>query len=115
MTRDQKAHEVNKELINLMMEKFGVTYDDIISHLDENKRWIIDGKDWYLHYTFTSEEADEFRKKGVDLIRKRLRCSKKEANSEMSWWYLFTGLTISDDTPENPYPIIAPLYNKDKK
>ena len=113
MTREQKAYEVNKELINLMMEKFGVTYDDIISHLDENKRWIIDGKDWYLYYSFTMDEATEFRKKGVDLIRKRLRITKKEAEKEMSWWYLFTGLTISDDSIDKPYPIIGDLYKKD--
>ena len=113
MTREQKAHEVNKELINLMMGKFGITYDDIISNLDENKRWIIDGKDWYLYYSFTSDEATEFRKKGVDLIRKRLRITKKEAEKEMAWWYLFTGLTISDDSVDKPYPIIGDLYKKD--
>ena len=114
MTREEKAHSVNIEFINLMMEKFNITYDDIISHLDEDKRWLIDGKDWYLYYSFTSDEANEFRKKGIDLIRKKLRISKKEAEKEMAWWYLFTGLTISDDTPDKPYPIISPLYKKKK-
>ena len=47
------------------MEKYNITYDDIISHIDENKRWIIDGKNWFQYYTFTKAEADEFRKKAV--------------------------------------------------
>lgn len=115
LTHDEKAHELNKELINLMMEKFGVTYDDIISHLDENKRWLIDGKDWYLYYSFTSNEANEFRKKGVELIRKKLRLTKKAAEKEMAWWYLFTGLTISDDTIDKPYPIIGALDKDNQK
>lgn len=114
-THDEKVHELNKELINLMLEKFGVTYDDIISHLDEDKRWLIDGKDWYLYYSFTSDEANEFRKKGVELIRKKLHLTKKAAEKEMAWWYLFTGLTISDDSTDKPYPIIGALDKDNQK
>ena len=39
--------------------------------------------------------------------------TKKEAEKEMAWWYLFTGLTISDDSVDKPYPIIGDLYKKD--
>lgn len=114
LTREEKAHQINIDLINLMMEKFGITYDDIMSHLDDKKRWKIDGKDWYQYYSFTKAEADEFRKKGVDLIRKKLNITKKSAEKEMAWWYLFTGLTISDDSINEPYPIIGKVYNNEK-
>jgi hypothetical protein len=78
----------------MMMEKFNITYDDIISHVDEDKRWVIDGKDWYQYYTFTEDEEAEFRKKAIDLIRKRLRCSKGYAEDQFAWWNLNIGLSV---------------------
>ena len=97
MTYDDKIKNLNMELINMMMEKYNLTYDDILSHVDENKRWIIDGKDWFQYYTFTEEEADEFREKAIELIKKRLRCSKANAKNEFSWWNLMYGLSVVRD------------------
>ena len=100
--KDEKISKLNQDLINLMMERFNITYDDIISHLDENKRWLIDGKDWFSYYQFSKEEAEDFRKKAVDLIKKTLRCSKAAAQREFSWWNLSIGLSVKPDneTPD---------------
>ena len=112
MNKQEKIHQLNVDLINLMMEKYSITYNDIISNLDENKQWLIDGKNWFQYYTFTQAEADEFRKKAVDLIKKSLRCAKSEAEREFSWWFLDIGLAISDDTQDKPYEIIGRLNKK---
>ena len=104
MTRDEKVKQLNKDLINLMMEKYGITYDDILSHVDSDKRWVIDGQDWFVHYTLTKTEEEEFRKKAVDLIKKRLGVSKAYAENEFSWWNLSIGLRVIDEqeqTEEN--------------
>ena len=96
MDRQDKIHALNVELINMMLEKHGITYDTIIANRDENKRWIIDGKDWYSHYTMTKSEYEEFRKKAVALIAKKLKLNKKVAEEEFSWWFLHIGLNIEE-------------------
>ena len=96
MNRQDKIHSVNVELINMMLEKHGITYDTIIANCDENKRWLIDGKDWYYHYTMTKSEYDEFRKKAIALIAKKLKLNKKVAEEEFSWWFLNIGLVIEE-------------------
>ena len=96
MNKENKIHEVNVELINMMLEKYGITYDTVVANLDENKRWIIDGKDWYSHYTLTKAEYEEFRKKAITLISKKLKCNQKVAGNEFSWWFLNIGLTVEE-------------------
>ena len=96
MNRQDKIHALNVELINMMLEKHGITYDTIIANRDENKRWVIDGKDWYSYYTMTKSEYEEFRKKAVALIAKKLKLNKKVAEKEFSWWFLQIGLNIEE-------------------
>lgn len=96
MNRQDKIHALNVELINMMLEKHGITYDTIIANRDENKRWVIDGKDWYSYYTMTKSEYEEFRKKAVALIAKKLKLNKKAAEEEFSWWFLHIGLNIEE-------------------
>ncbi len=96
MNKESKINALNVELINMMLEKHGITYDTIVTNLDENKRWLIDGKDWYSYYTLTKPEYEEFRKKAVALIMKKLKYNKKAAENEFSWWYLHIGLSIEE-------------------
>ena len=94
MKRSEKVHDINVKLVNLMMSKYGITYDDIISHLDESKQWLIDGKNWSDYYTLTNDEFINFKKEAIEIIRKGLRCSKDYAGKEFSWFYLYTGLSV---------------------
>ena len=96
MSRQDKIHGVNVELINMMLEKHGITYDTVVANRDENKRWLIDGKDWYSHYTMTKTEYEEFKKKAVALIAKKLKLNKKAAEEEFSWWFVNIGLDIEE-------------------
>ena len=96
MNKESKIDALNIELINMMLEKHGITYDTVVANLDENKRWLIDGKDWYSYYKLTRTEYEEFRKKAVALIMKKLKYSKKGAEKEFSWWYLYIGLSVEE-------------------
>ena len=101
--KKNKEHLCNVDLINKMMEKYAITYDDIISNVDEEKKWIIDGENWCDHYTLTEEEAKAFREWGINHIAKVLRIPKREAKEEFAWWYLSYGLKVirkeaEDDT-----------------
>ena len=94
--KKDKLHKLNGELIDLMMKKYGITFADIEKNLDKDGRWLIDGKDWFMHYTLTKDEEDAFRKEAISLIAKRLKLSKKAAEQEFSWWYLYIGLSVED-------------------
>lgn len=95
--KQDKIHQLNTELVDLMMKKYGITFAEIEKHLDKDGRWLIDGQDWFKHYTFTKDEEAAFRKEAIDLIAKRLKMSKKAAAQEFSWWYLFIGLSLEED------------------
>lgn len=101
MNRENKLTKLNEDLINLMMEKYNITYNDIKSNLDENGRWLIDGEDWFRYYTFTPEEYEEFRKKSIGLIRKTMRWSKSTSEKEFAWWNLAIGLSVKHQETNN--------------
>ena len=39
---------------------------------------------------------DEFKKKAIALIAKKLKLNKKVAEEEFSWWFLNIGLNIEE-------------------
>lgn len=96
--KQDKIHQLNAELVDLMMKKYGVTFAEIESHLDKDGRWLIDGQDWFRHYTFTKDEQEAFRQEAIALIAKRCKMSKKAAAQEFSWWYLYIGLSLEEDS-----------------
>ena len=85
MARRDKIQEVFVELINLQLEPHGKTYVDVKK--DPN---------WYMNYATTRENEQSFMKVGTDIIRKKLRMSKKQAEMEMSWFILQWGLTTKE-------------------
>lgn len=85
MTRRDKIQEVFVELINLQLEPHGTTYSNVKK--DPN---------WYMNYATTRENEQSFMKVGTDIIRKKLRMSKKQAEMEMSWFILQWGLTTKE-------------------
>jgi hypothetical protein len=85
MARREKIQEVFVELINLQLEPHGKTYTDVKK--DPN---------WYMNYSTTRENEQSFMKVGTDIIRKKLRMSKKQAEMEMSWFILQWGLTTKE-------------------
>lgn len=94
MTRNEKIHKLNVDLINLMMKSFNITYDDIKSNLNTNKQWLIDGKDWFDYYCLSEKEYNIFKDSAIKLIQNVLKISKKSANNEFAWWYINVGLSI---------------------
>ena len=84
MDKREKQREVFIKLINKQLEPFGVNYNDVKSD-----------PDWYMRYRITPEQEQEFIEWGIDLIRKKLKMSKKMAEQEMSWFILQWGLTTN--------------------
>ena len=87
LTREQKREKAVVDLINQMFIIAGhnVTYDDIL------------GKDkWFMEYSMTVEQGEEFREWGEKYLRKNLKVNKKQAESEMMWFNLQWGLTYSN-------------------
>lgn len=85
MNKRDKTKEVFVELVNLQLEPHGKTYDDVIGD-----------PEWYMKYNTTRESEKKFMESGVEILRNRLRMSKKLAEQEMSWFILQWGLTTNE-------------------
>lgn len=85
MKRD-KQREVFIKLIDMQMAQHGLTYEDIKN--DPN---------FYANYTTTPDNERKWREEGIELIRKELKLSKKNAETEMSWVVLQWGLSIPSE------------------
>jgi len=84
MDKREKQREVFIELVNKQLEPFDVTYKEVSSD-----------PDWYMRYRVTADQEQAFIEWGVELIRKKLRMTKKMARMEMSWFILQWGLTTN--------------------
>lgn len=85
MTKEDK---VVVDLINKMFEIAGheVTYEDIINRKDA----------WYTDWTMTVEQNEQWKKWGVEYLRKALRLRKDRAERQMGWFSMNYGLKFSD-------------------
>lgn len=82
MDKRKKQKEVFIELVNLQLQPFEKTYEDVKGD-----------PEWYMKYKTTREEEKLFTEKGVKLISKKLNLTKRLAEQEMSWFILQWGLT----------------------
>ena len=83
----EKYDKAVKELINEMFRIAGhnVTFEDIKDRKD----------DWYLQWTMTREEYDEWIEFGIEYLRKKFRWNKSMAKKEMGMVGLNWGLKFS--------------------
>lgn len=93
--KNMTEFKVNKNnliehLINKMLEKHKVDFNFVLKNPE------IEGQDWFMYYTFTEEEAEEFKKWAILVIKKALKCRKKIAEKEFSWFNLAYGLKIEE-------------------
>ena len=88
LSREEKRNKAVVDLINQMFIIAGhdVTYDDIKDRKD----------DWYTEWTMTTLQFEEWKKWGVDYLRKNLKVNKALAEKEMMWFNLQFGLKYSD-------------------
>ena len=87
-TREQKREQALIDIINQMFIIAGhqVTYEDIKDRKDA----------WYSEWTMTVQQAEEWKKWGVDYLRKNLKVNKALAEKEMMWVSLQWGLKFSN-------------------
>ena len=85
MSKRDKTREVFIELVNLQLTPHNKTYEDVVGD-----------PEWYMKYNTTREDEKHFMKAGVDLIKTKLKMTKKLAEQEMSWFILQWGLTTSE-------------------
>ena len=107
LTRQQREEQLIEELIDNMLEPYGVT-----------KRWLMDntekeyGKDgkvismkingveWYHYYTWTETQETEWINWAVSRVRKELRFTKSYATRYVAMLNLNYGLkTIKNEQP----------------
>lgn len=84
LTKEQKREKAVVDIINQMFIIAGhdVTYDDIKDRKDN----------WYIEWTMTIEQSDEWRAWGVNYLMKLFKVNKKFAETEMAWMNLMWGL-----------------------
>lgn len=86
-----QKREIVTALINKMLEKHGVTMDDLIL-----KGEVIDGENWYNHYTWSKEEEEAWIKWSKDFLKNNVspKLSKKQVNEEIAMFHLNFGLKM---------------------
>ena len=84
-----KQQEMPKNLIDKMFELAGhlLRYEDVVGRQDN----------WFQQYTMTQDQNDEWRKWGVEYLRKKKRWTKKMAEREMAMVDLSCGLKIEKE------------------
>jgi hypothetical protein len=88
LSREEKREKALIDIINQMFVIAGhdVTFDDIKDRKD----------DWFTDWTMTTAQAEEWKKWGVDYLRKELKMNKGLAEKEMMWVNVQWGLRYSD-------------------
>ena len=88
LSREQKREQAVIDLINQMFIIAGhqVTYDDIKDRKDA----------WYAEWEMSVEQSEEWKKWGVEYLRKNLKVNKAMAEREMLWFNLQYGLKYSN-------------------
>lgn len=84
-TKRDKTKEVFVELVNLQLAPHGKTYEDVVGD-----------PEWYMKYNTTRDAEKAFQEQGVEILRNKLRMTKKMAQQEMSWFILQWGLTTNE-------------------
>ena len=84
MNKRDKQRQVFIKLVNKQLEPHGKLYEDVVND-----------PEWYMRYKTTREDEINFQKAGIEILRKKLKMSKKLAEQEMSWFILQWGLTTS--------------------
>jgi hypothetical protein len=86
-----KQEKINLAIIALINEMFkiaghSVTFDDIKDRKD----------DWYSQWTMTEAEYDQWKKWGIEYLRKNLKMDKTIAEREMAMVGLNWGLKFAE-------------------
>jgi hypothetical protein len=88
LSREQKQEQAAIDLINQMFTIAGheITYDDIKGRQDN----------WFQEWTMTVTQSEQWKKWGVEYLRKKFRISKAAAEHQMAWVNLQWGLKYND-------------------
>jgi hypothetical protein len=88
LTTQQKREIFVEDVINKMFEIAGhpITFNDIKDRKD----------DWYTQWTMSVEQNDEWKKWGIEEMKKRFRYNKKWAEREMAMISLMWGLKFNN-------------------
>ena len=93
LSREEKWNQAVIDLINQMFIIAGhdVTYEDIKDREDA----------WYMDWTMTMKQNEEWRLWGKKYLMKKLRLYAKSAKKEMIWVSLMWGLKFDKPPYEN--------------
>jgi hypothetical protein len=84
--------ELSKILINKMLEKHGVTFDEIVQYPNGE----INGVDWYEYYTMTQQEYDDWREWSKNFIKQNVtpKLSNERIRQELAWFDLAYSIKV---------------------
>lgn len=89
MNKVEKEQWIVKMLIDEMFIIAGypdVSYEDIIDRKDN----------WWMDWSMTVEQNEQWKKAGIDILRRERKWPKYRAVREMDWFSLLYGLKFSD-------------------
>lgn len=51
---------------------------------------------WFFNWTMTEEQADEFKRYAIPLIKKVFKCNRRKAEATFGWFWLEFGLRVKN-------------------
>jgi len=72
------------ELLNGWLKYYNTTVEEVVK---THPKEILASSDWFKLYPVTQYQQDEWVRWAKDLIKKRMRCSKRMV--ENSWWLVY--------------------------
>jgi hypothetical protein len=87
LTKKQKEDKSIVDLVNQMFIIAGhnVSYEDVLGV-----------EDWFMKYTMTVEQGEEFKEWGKNYLIKNLKMQNSKAEKEMMWFSVQWGLAYSN-------------------
>jgi hypothetical protein len=86
VTKEKITREnIGEHLVRYQLAMIGKTFEEALK--DDM---------WIFNWTCTQEQADEFKKYAIPLIKKTFKCNKGRSEGIFGWFNLQFGLKIKD-------------------
>jgi hypothetical protein len=103
---EKQREEINRKLVTMQMKMIGKTYQDA---MDTPEFWRV--------YTLTTEQAEQWRKKALSLVKRTFKVNTTKAKSIIAFFESTIGLRVWDPVEEPEYDVCPPpedLFLKEK-
>lgn len=99
MKKKTKVHQLSIDLVNMMLEPYGVTYEQMLNWKSEEH----DGYEWFQYYRITRQRECELIELAISSAQARFGWGRDKAREEIGYFILNFGLKRFDERLEDEF------------